>query len=222
MTAHSQWRRGLRRDAYSAFLLAVHDVQAAAASLIRNGQGFEPGELASKNAAIDEALNALQAAKLVIQLEGPDDLAVQAWNIASDCKRYASARQYRARLEDARHTLRTTCQRSQPGHPLLRFMEIVNEVLSLVLEYPGDPAVLEAELNGTGPSRIRELKEEAIAVLRQVPEHRVHGMHVLQEHLRHPQEEDPDAPLPLLSALEAARFDFVRSARSVLDSSGHT
>jgi hypothetical protein len=225
VTTHSQWRRGLRREAYSAFLLAVHEVVAVASSLIRNGLGFEPGELAAKRAVIDEALKSLEAAKFVVLLEGPDDLAVRAWNITSDCHRYADARLYRAELEEAQHSLRAASgDTSQPGHPLPRFMEIVNEVWSLVLVYSGDPAALEAELNGSEPSRIRELRDEAVAVLRQMPEHRVDGMFVLLERLRHPREEDAGAgsPARLLSRLEADRQDFVTSARAILDANGGT
>ncbi|MFG2774520.1 hypothetical protein [Streptomyces sp. NPDC048350] len=78
-TAHVQWRRGIRRDAYAGFLLAMTRCVQAAEALPR-------GRLADVSAAEGEltrARNDLNAALWVVKLEGPPVVANGAEDVAS-------------------------------------------------------------------------------------------------------------------------------------------
>ncbi|SNX62312.1 hypothetical protein SAMN06272735_4083 [Streptomyces sp. TLI_55] len=80
--AHLQWRRGIRRDAYAGFLLAMTRCVQAAEALPRGL--LETSQVLS--AAEDEltrAKNDLSAALWVVKLEGPPDVADIAGSVSS-------------------------------------------------------------------------------------------------------------------------------------------
>ncbi|MFJ7074758.1 hypothetical protein [Streptomyces sp. NPDC098781] len=77
--AHAQWRREVRREAYTAFLLAVHQVTRLANAVEDDYHNENPDSTAD----MERAVTALQNAFFVVLLEGPDSAAVAA-NALSD------------------------------------------------------------------------------------------------------------------------------------------
>jgi hypothetical protein len=77
--AHVQWRRGIQREAYAAFLLAIHRLREVGERFVADNEEELPAErIATGKTAADEALAALKAAQTIIELEGPDDVAAPA------------------------------------------------------------------------------------------------------------------------------------------------
>ncbi|MFE4309415.1 hypothetical protein ACFRR6_25565 [Streptomyces sp. NPDC056891] len=76
---HLQWRRGIQREAYAAFLLAAHRVQDVGERfVVESEQELSAEGVRAGRAALDEALAALKAAQTIIELEGPDEVAAPA------------------------------------------------------------------------------------------------------------------------------------------------
>ncbi|GAA3527238.1 hypothetical protein GCM10022295_06610 [Streptomyces osmaniensis] len=80
--AHLQWRRGIRRDAYAGFLLAMtHCVQAAEALPLKRLE--TPQILSAAEGELTRAKNDLSAALWVVKLEGPSAVADIAGSVSS-------------------------------------------------------------------------------------------------------------------------------------------
>ncbi|MFD3992443.1 hypothetical protein [Streptomyces sp. NPDC058583] len=76
---HLQWRRGIQREAYAAFLLAAHRVQEVGERFAAESeQDLSAESVRAGRAALDDALAALKAAQTIIELEGPDEVAAPA------------------------------------------------------------------------------------------------------------------------------------------------
>ncbi|MGP3923894.1 hypothetical protein [Streptomyces sp. 8N616] len=74
--AHVQWRRGVQREAYVAFLLAVHHVKVAYERLVLDSEELQPlSVLREREGAIESALADVKKTQTIIELEGPDDVA---------------------------------------------------------------------------------------------------------------------------------------------------
>jgi hypothetical protein len=68
--AHVQWRRGIQREAYAAFLLAIHRLREVGERFVADNEEELPAErIATGKTAADEALAALKAAQTIIELE---------------------------------------------------------------------------------------------------------------------------------------------------------
>ncbi|WP_433887798.1 hypothetical protein [Streptomyces sp. CA-111067] len=104
---HSQWLRGVRRDAYVAFLLAVQGVNASAEKLATptNAASVDTDTVERIN-NFEKSLTALNSALLVVSLEGPFDVKISAdylagatFTIARKKRRDAEAEWVWTRLE---------------------------------------------------------------------------------------------------------------------------
>ncbi|WP_432587538.1 hypothetical protein ABVG11_19285 [Streptomyces sp. HD1123-B1] len=74
--AHAQWRRGIQREAYASFLLAVHRFREVMERFADdNDEDLSAERIAAGKTAADDAQAALKAAQTVIELEGPDEVA---------------------------------------------------------------------------------------------------------------------------------------------------
>ncbi|MFE0326745.1 hypothetical protein ACFW08_08055 [Streptomyces sp. NPDC058960] len=78
--AHSQWRRGIRRDAYASFLVATTRVVQVSSALPKETLN-NPEEVRAAKAAVREAQNELNACYWVVKLEGPGSAAEAAGNV---------------------------------------------------------------------------------------------------------------------------------------------
>ncbi|WP_158697359.1 hypothetical protein [Streptomyces hokutonensis] len=77
--AHTQWRRGIQREAYASFLLSVHRVlEVGERFAVDNEEELPLDSIRVGKTAIDDALAALKAAQTIVELEGPDDVAAPA------------------------------------------------------------------------------------------------------------------------------------------------
>ncbi|WP_139063578.1 hypothetical protein [Streptomyces zinciresistens] len=80
--AHLQWRRGIRRDAYAGFLLAMTRCVQAAEALPR--RRLEASQvLSAAEEEVTQAKNGLSAALWVVKLEGPAAVADSAEGVSS-------------------------------------------------------------------------------------------------------------------------------------------
>ncbi|MFC9313983.1 hypothetical protein ACFTWR_06410 [Streptomyces nigra] len=102
--AHLQWRRGIRRDAYAGFLLAMtRCVQAAEALPLRRLESSEV--LSAAEDELTRAKNDLSAALWVVKLEGPSAVAESAGVVSSLTYELAEARARKAEYHRAASTL---------------------------------------------------------------------------------------------------------------------
>ncbi|MEE1805272.1 hypothetical protein [Streptomyces sp. BE133] len=101
---HAQWRRGVQRDVYAAFLLADHQVREAAERLITEVDA-DPSTLATLMEEVTRAKTALRAAYVVVDLEGPSDLAFTADSVLTHSFLVTEANQREAVMERAWHQL---------------------------------------------------------------------------------------------------------------------
>ncbi|WP_406341362.1 hypothetical protein [Streptomyces sp. NBC_01578] len=101
---HAQWRRGIQRDAYAAFLLADHQVREATERLITEVDA-DPSTLTMLMEEVNTTKAALRAAYVVVDLEGPSDLAFTADSILTHAFLVAEANQREAVMERAWHQL---------------------------------------------------------------------------------------------------------------------
>jgi hypothetical protein len=69
--AHAQWRRGVQRDAYASFLLAVQQVADAGNQLMME---TAVDAATARTAELERAKAALRAAAQIVTLEGPDSV----------------------------------------------------------------------------------------------------------------------------------------------------
>ncbi|MGW6286359.1 hypothetical protein [Streptomyces sp. NPDC055107] len=109
-----QWRRGTQREAYSAFLLAAHQIDDASGRLVAESS-TEPSTLTAHQAEIGRARTALSAAYVVVDLEGSNELAVTARSIVNCSFMIATAREREAVMERARRRLAELSQRRWLG-----------------------------------------------------------------------------------------------------------
>ncbi|MGW3668692.1 hypothetical protein [Streptomyces sp. NPDC005141] len=88
--AFQQWRRGVQREAYSALLLAGHEVEIAVRSSITALRKEVLSETYDQHQEdISRALAALQSAYFAVELEGPSDVAVCAADFAASVNKLA-------------------------------------------------------------------------------------------------------------------------------------
>ncbi|WP_405612431.1 hypothetical protein [Streptomyces sp. NBC_00076] len=217
--AHSQWRRGLRRDAYAALLLAAHNVETAGTLLTSGNLAWrvEQNVFATQNAAISEAMTSVRGAALVVQLEGPDTPATYAASLVSACGHYVDVHVQKAEADQAEYVIRTECAARPPDDPLNSFLDITSEISSIVTRYSPDDESLDHDLgNELGPSRLRELQDTALSLLREVPDFRSYGIVLLVNETTHPQVLF-DSLMNSHSTLLQARGDFLAAARDAVD-----
>ncbi|MFF8476060.1 hypothetical protein [Streptomyces sp. NPDC015414] len=82
--AHQQWRRGIQREAYAAFLLAANRVQELGERFATdNAEDLSAENVRVGKTAVDDALATLKEAQTIIELEGPDDVAAPAAGMAN-------------------------------------------------------------------------------------------------------------------------------------------
>ncbi|WP_406321866.1 hypothetical protein [Streptomyces sp. NBC_00519] len=218
--AHSQWRRGLRRDAYAALLLTAHQVRTAGLLLTSGSieDRVSRGVLTAQRAALAEARITTQEAALVVALEGPEQPAVKAEALVYRCQRFIDVCELRAEGEEAAHSIRTARAGLAADAPLSEFVEAVHLVGAHIGVYGDGPAALETELRvRSSPSEIRDLQDVAFRKLLQIPESlREQGLALLNDRLRHPDlahDEWQGVKARLLEAHE----EFLAASQAVLD-----
>ncbi|MFF1651958.1 hypothetical protein [Streptomyces sp. NPDC058255] len=102
--AHLQWRRGIRRDAYAGFLLAMTRCVQAAEALPR-GRLETSQVLSTAEGELTQAKNDLSAALWVVKLEGPPIVADSAEGVSSLTYELAQALARKAEFRRAASTL---------------------------------------------------------------------------------------------------------------------
>lgn len=98
--SHGHWRRGTQRDAYASFMLADHRARAASERL-RTDVDADPSTLATLIVEVNTTKAALEAALVVVELEGPSDLAFTADSIVTHSSLVAEAHEREAKMERA-------------------------------------------------------------------------------------------------------------------------
>ncbi|MFD3978246.1 hypothetical protein ACFWR6_06635 [Streptomyces griseus] len=101
---HSQWRRGTKRDAYAALLLADHQLREITERLLSKITADRSG-LDELMAEANRTKAAMRAAYVVVDLEGPSDLAATADSILTHAFLVTEAAQREAVMERAWHQL---------------------------------------------------------------------------------------------------------------------
>ncbi|MGW1134142.1 hypothetical protein [Streptomyces griseoluteus] len=102
--AHLQWRRGIRRDAYAGFLVAMTRCVQAAEALPR-GRLETSQDLSTAEGELTRAKNDLSAALWVVKLEGPPVVANSAEGVSSLTYELAQALARKAEFHRAASTL---------------------------------------------------------------------------------------------------------------------
>lgn len=97
---HAQWRRGIQRDAYAAFLLADHQVREASERL-QTEVDADPSTLAVLTEELNTSMAALRTAYVAVDLEGPSDLAFIADSVLTHALLVAKADQREAAIDRA-------------------------------------------------------------------------------------------------------------------------
>lgn len=131
-SAHEQWQRGLRRDAYAAFIAALIEVERRVAQpeLLAEDDALTSGGLGS-------AVRALDGAQAGVELEGPDVVTRHA---ADACARAGTAAQLALELApraggqramDLATSTVTDSERENPGSPGGRALAARRELVRL-------------------------------------------------------------------------------------------
>ncbi|MET8565956.1 hypothetical protein ABZV75_37370 [Streptomyces flaveolus] len=102
--AHLQWRRGIRRDAYAGFLLAMTRCVQAAEALPRERLEMPQG-LSAAEEELTRAKNDLSTALWVVKLEGPPVVADSAESVSSLALELTKALARKAEYHRAANTL---------------------------------------------------------------------------------------------------------------------
>ncbi|MEU1273487.1 hypothetical protein [Streptomyces sp. NPDC005799] len=102
--AHSQWRRGIRRDAYAAFLVATTRAVQAASALPRERLSAAE-DLTTPQAALRIARNELNATFWVVKLEGPLEVSEVAGRVCVDIYRLLGVKEVDAEQDRAMYVL---------------------------------------------------------------------------------------------------------------------
>ncbi|MFG3363546.1 hypothetical protein ACGF0K_01035 [Streptomyces sp. NPDC048156] len=104
--AHAQWRRGVQRDAYAAFLLAAHQVTDAAERLEGDSDISVIAESTeAREADLANARTGLPTALLVVTLEGPAVVADAAQRMHMYARAIANVHERQAAIGRAWRTL---------------------------------------------------------------------------------------------------------------------
>ncbi|MGW9428750.1 hypothetical protein ACWHA1_12390 [Streptomyces decoyicus] len=100
--AHAQWHRGIQREAYASFLLAVHRVREVSERFVADNEEDLPVErITAGKTAVDDALDTLKATQTIVELEGPDDVAAPAAGMANAAQSMARHLRMQALYERA-------------------------------------------------------------------------------------------------------------------------
>ncbi|MCX4550612.1 hypothetical protein [Streptomyces sp. NBC_01500] len=226
--AHTQWRRGVQRGAYAAFLLADHQVRQATERLIREVDA-DPVALATHMGEVDSAKAALRTAYVAVDLEGPGDLAFTADAILTYAFQVADFDQREATMERAWHQLVQMTEGSwmTGGIDAVRrdrartFMECLVRVQVAIANspYTGDPRHDPEAMD----DEMTELTSQVYAALSHVDDalSMRDRARLLDMHYRGRPRLQSDYRL-WTAELEQARTEFVRAARAELGSTPNT
>ncbi|WP_326809831.1 hypothetical protein OIE62_39655 [Streptomyces scopuliridis] len=107
---HLQWRRGVRREAYTSFLLASQRVTEAAQRLRNECFDLPTADMDTLRDELRGAARALREAALIVSLEGPDNIADIANRIREGTYNVADALSHEADLHEAWGSLERACQ----------------------------------------------------------------------------------------------------------------
>ncbi|MCX4791626.1 hypothetical protein OG369_37715 [Streptomyces sp. NBC_01221] len=220
--SHGHWRHGTQRDAYAGFLLADHQAREAADQLITEVDA-DRSTLATLMAEVNRTKTALRAAYVVVDLEGPSDLAFTADSIVTHAFLVVEARQREAVMERAWQQLAEMSEGNWlPGSVAdasrdraRAFLECLVRVQVAIYNgsYEGDPRVEPGGMD----DEMAELTREAYAAMSQVDQslsHRDRAV-LLDMHYRGRPTQRSDYG-EWTAELERARNEFVRAARNEL------
>lgn len=122
LNEHLQWRRGVQRDAYVAFLQSALKYSEEATGILTTGN-TDPSELSSSIIAARRLATDLMNKNLVIKLEGPPEVSTAAAAVYEKAEQFMWACQQNARWARAAHAL----NRRSTTHPdqVRRIRELV-------------------------------------------------------------------------------------------------
>jgi hypothetical protein len=223
--AYVQWRRSLRRDAYSELLLVAHRVRTAALLLTSGTPDerrarIESGTLVTQRKTLGETEDSLTAAWLVVTLEGPRQAAVAAGDLVTVCQSFSKSHKNDAIVEEAQHSLRLANQPVlAPGHPLPEFITTVEELRQLVIESYEHEELMCEIVRADQNSPVNSLRHRAYQLLDQIPDLRGPGLVMLTHSLM---TLDVDDYEETVSQLNRAQSAFLAAAQSALDAEAGT
>lgn len=170
--SHDQWRRGTQRDAYSAFLLAEAQFREASEQLLVDVSS-DRSALDSRIGDVARAKTALRTAFTVVDLEGPEELAILADKIVSNSVPLANVRKSEAEanrawrqleeMSDAPWAGGTATVARDRARALLLALTVLEAAVATG-SYEGDPR----EMPGGLPDELRELTNRALSAMHRV------------------------------------------------------
>lgn len=144
--AHLQWRRGVRREAYTSFLLASQWVTEAAQRLRNECFEFPTANMDTLRDEVRSAARSLREAALIVSLEGPENIEGIADRTREATYNVADALSHEADLHEAWGTLEHAClSEEQSAGALVRGLrEALVQLRACVQEdsYRGDHRAL--------------------------------------------------------------------------------
>ncbi|MER6250197.1 hypothetical protein ABT224_02200 [Streptomyces sp. NPDC001584] len=148
--AHLQWRRGIRRDAYAGFLLAMTRCVQAAEALPRGRLADTSEDLSAAEGELARARNDLNAALWVVKLEGPRVVASSAEDVSSLTFELADALKRKAEF----HRVASSLHHLSSSNPIAAELDAALMGLSLTVDETGYNAQ-----PGSGETAPREVSD---------------------------------------------------------------
>ncbi|MFC9604537.1 hypothetical protein ACFTTN_13895 [Streptomyces niveus] len=208
----SQWRRGVQRESYAAFLLAVNQLEDASTHFFRETHEHlvDDASAAVIKSELRKAEASLRTALLVVTLEGPETVAetaeetsLRAFTVAKMNTDEAESEMVWQRLIEK---VQTEDTRGEIG-PATALHDALNRLAEAVEEHPGLTISTSAEMDSVR-SAFMHLPAEFFTLRQQFT--------LMHRHL----DESPMATVRYgraLEELDAERIKFVRAARAELD-----
>ncbi|WP_157854362.1 hypothetical protein [Streptomyces griseofuscus] len=109
-----QWRRSVRRDSYSTFLLASTQLHIKTERMMRT-RPITATTLTTAFEELSRLRDELEAKLTVVELEGPDAVAEAARNLASAVNRFSASRRKYVSIAQAEQKLRTLIREDTPA-----------------------------------------------------------------------------------------------------------
>lgn len=158
--SQAQWLRGVRREAYAAFLLACSEVVETSAQLGIDGTRgkIQPDQRDARRAELAAMVSRLENCVMIVALEGPEDISVRAETMAAAAKGAARECEYRFKLHAAWSDFEGESPHSDDGtnayYQALMYLQVVLD------RSEGDPRQAEPS---TLPSEVQDALEEVFA-----------------------------------------------------------
>ncbi|WP_309317379.1 hypothetical protein [Streptomyces salinarius] len=214
-TSHSQWRRGLRRDAYATLLTAAQRARNAVESSVGP---FPPDidvrtELTARKSTLNAVANQVEEARHIASLEGPPELSPYALELHRAARELVQRGIYLTETDAANRAISDARGSESPNGPVSRFILHVATAEALINEIPYQPTGEDASL----PQWHADLITERDRLYVQLPsELSRYAIWYWRAHTMHFEEWDAWANRTI-TAYTDRFFTFLREAQDILD-----